>query len=522
VAKDDEVLGYSLKAIASADGIGDGLVEAAERAREWELDVLTFLELQSASPAAALLWRSAGGPTPQRPITVRRQLRRTSDNRTTDVVADATDGRQLLVESKAIDGGFEDGQADGYRCEAQKTSTFAIVVAPRDFISRMTVDEKDCFSDRVAIEDLADVLESAAGRAGVDPELAASWRSRAAMYRVFSLPLPGHPDPTVQAFAEDYRLLAIAQTAGRVQLDPRTMKNTGAYFTRFWDKYPATWPLALQHKLTFGELDLRVPKWTETSLTAHLDTLAKDRMPPEGWHVALPRNGRVDKTTHEVTPVLRFYVPEVAWPPPTFAVAEPALIAAIAAADSLGGWLRGGGHEMLARGPDHITLDALLTKAQSLAATLQLMSTADSISSARGVSSSELLMKRTAGLGQMHNQSASEITGRGATESASGPGLAQVEDAGFVRMDANFGLNLEMSRPLNESQMRAVQAAIAAQAPGRRMHIDVTGPNHSGWVGRRVVGSFSAALDNPIATNRAIRSANQAAGAVAVDAGDAQ
>ncbi len=67
-----------------------------------------------------------------------------------------------------------------------------------------------------------------------------------------------------------------------------------------------------------------------------------------------------------------------------------------------------------------------------------------------------------------------------------------------------------------------MQRAIAAQALGRRMHIDVTGPNHPGSVVRRVLGSFSAALDNPIATNRAIRSANEAAGAAVVDAEDAQ
>lgn len=360
----------------------------ASRSRERELDVLVAAELGAGSPAGQLLWSVAGQAPPAGETVVRRQVPRRSDGRTTDVVAERPDGSRLLIENKAADGQFEEGQPEGYRIEAREPNTSVLVVAPEAFLARLGEADRQCFDAVVSVEDLAASLERALDDAedSTPRELVCGWSTRAAMLRTFAASAyTGNPDEVVAAFGDAYRALAVELTDGRVALEPGTLANRNGRFAEYAVRRPAPRPLTLQHKMYFGELDLRVPGWTATALEAHIEALPADRRPPAGWQVARPRSARKTKATGEVAPVLRFAVNVIPHDLPPFEDARSAVAAAVLAADSLGTWLAAHGTRILDCGPSVDTLVALVDAAHQTAKQLRLAEAAGVLQQARQV-----------------------------------------------------------------------------------------------------------------------------------------
>lgn len=179
--------------------------------RDWALDLLLAHELATRSPAAAVMWSTVGQPPPPRPVLVERQAIRI-DGRTTDLEAIAADGRALLCENKAAGGSYEFCQPESHATHCAGRQAWAITVAPRAF---RDAGYSPVFDGMVAVQDLAAVLDEAAGRLdGVDPtsdELRRSYLHRAARLREYAQDLGdvGNPDEDVHALGDLHRRLLV-------------------------------------------------------------------------------------------------------------------------------------------------------------------------------------------------------------------------------------------------------------------------------------------------------------------------
>lgn len=310
-------------------------LEERRRHREWELDLHVAHELASASPAAAVLWASVGQSPPLPPVAVQRQSVR-DDGRTTDVQAEAADGRQLLCENKAAGGSYEFRQPESYAAHcANRATTWAISVGPRAWLSANSHPQ---FDGHVAVEDLAAALSDAAehlqdATGPLAAELRASYEYRAQQLLDYASDrgYVGNPDSNVAEIGHLYRRLLQSVSGGRLALGQGALANKQGRFARVTGISTAEGRAV--HKLHTGCIDVACRAWTTPELRAWYAEEAADG-PPPGWRVASDSKG---------TPQLRYSVTPFQPPTTDPAEAEPILIAAIEAMLALDSWLMNGG-----------------------------------------------------------------------------------------------------------------------------------------------------------------------------------
>ena len=251
------------------------------RSREIEIDVLIAHEFASGSPAAELLWRRAGLPSPgASPKVEYQQL--CGDGRVADVRVSARGGRQLLIEDKAAGGSFQPGQVENY-AGLRSDTVRTVLVAPASFVATHRR-EAGRFSAAVTLEEIAEALRPPKG---AGPELTASYAHRREEFlRCARDPgWVGNPDEGVRAFGDLYRRLAEEVTGGEVALTPRTLSNAAARMVEFvpWAAHDNLKPF---HKLDKGLLDVRVKGFSLAELRERLDSAGSRERCPEGWQAA--------------------------------------------------------------------------------------------------------------------------------------------------------------------------------------------------------------------------------------------
>ncbi len=321
-------------------------VEAPEqrrRHREWELDVLVAHELATASPAATVLWQAVGQTAPSPPVTVTRQAVR-DDGRTTDVQAEADDGRLLLCENKAAGGSFGYRQPESYANHCAQRSAWAVTVGPRSWV---TANRDSHFDGHVAVEDLATALLDAAECLPADDpvsaELRASYEYRARQLLDYASDdgYVGNPNSSVAAIGELYRRLLADLTAGSLNLTPNALRNETAAFAHV--RGFTVGARKVIHKIDRGAVDLGCTGWTMPELRSWYSALATDARPPIGWSP--------DSPDSKGTPVLRYTVEPIDPRTVTIDKAEAVIRVAIGAMLELEAWLADGGGAVLDAGP---------------------------------------------------------------------------------------------------------------------------------------------------------------------------
>ena len=339
--------------------------------RELELDVLLGHELGAGSAAARVLW-SAVGPGPPADVTVRFQVTRASDGRTTDVVAESGSLR-LLCEDKLADGVPEHGQLEGLAAEAAASpDTHAVVVAPQKFITRYQQKLDELHLRAVSVEDLAGALATAAidlHGLGVS-ELGRSYDYRAAALRKLCESITPILSPSGIAFRNAYDAVVSDASDGRVRLQPGTLTQGGG-FAEFESGHPMPPGMYVAHKLRDELLDVTVRGWTVEALKVHLDALPVAGALPAGWAPAVPRMARA------ATPVLRHEAPH--GPPDISSLTiDEATAAGAAAATGVAGylleladWMDVAGSELL-HPPSVAILSQILRSALAIATSLSL------------------------------------------------------------------------------------------------------------------------------------------------------
>lgn len=318
-------------------------LDQRRRHREWELDLLVAHELASASPAATVLWQAVGQTAPSAPVTVTRQAVR-DDGRTTDVQAEADDGRLLLCENKAAGGSFEYRQPESYANHCAQRSAWAVTVGPRNWV---TANRDSHFDGHVAVEDLASALMDAAACLPADDPVSAELRA-SYVYRAGQLldyasdeGYVGNPHSGVAAIGDLYRRLLADLTAGRLVLTPNALRNESASFAHV--RGFAVGAGKVIHKMDRGAVDLACKGWTMQELRSWYAGLAAEVRPPIGWSPAGPDS--------KGTPVLRRRVEPIEPTTVTVDEAEAIICVAIEAMLELDAWLTDGGGTVLDAGP---------------------------------------------------------------------------------------------------------------------------------------------------------------------------
>jgi hypothetical protein len=281
------------------------LVAHVRRPRELELDLLLAHELASGSPAAVLLWKQVGLPTPAM-VTVALQVARTGDGRTSDVVGEGA-GVKLVCEDKLADGIEQVGQLEGLAAERNLTGCKAAVVAPRRYLDRRADTLRALDLPGIAVEDLAAALEAAAP---ADGELGRSYAFRIRALRDICVPRVATVSEPGTAFRHAYNAHLAEDSAGQVALEAGTLTQGGT-FAEFQSGCPL--PAAIRsatHKLSYGILDVTPPTgWTLEALTTFLGHLRSADSIPDGWMPAVPKMARRTKETGQPSPVLRHSAP---------------------------------------------------------------------------------------------------------------------------------------------------------------------------------------------------------------------
>lgn len=336
-------------------------VDEESRGRERDLDSLIGMELASASPAGAVIWKATGRERSV-PAVVRFQVKRT-DYRTTDVHATA-EGVTLMIESKVPGGAYEPGQAESYGKDRRAGSVIAVTVGPEAF-NGYFLQKRACFDAFVTIEDLARTLRDAAARPDIDPELAAAYRYRAERYDALARSMEPAPLEDVVAFGTLYRQLAKERSAGRVQVSHGSFRRGPR--AEFAKGAPVRAPFRAMHKLRHEVLDVILVGWTLTQLEDLWSTLAETDK-PANWDIATQLKSRPGKATGEPHPVLRYRVGAVReMSADGFAAAQGVIETVIDAVAAIGAWVDA--HIPTTRGDYQSLVDRHLRRAAELAAT---------------------------------------------------------------------------------------------------------------------------------------------------------